>query len=176
MIHFHAHDGRGAASRQMLLLSLLLVVLASCDWRGPQTLPEQVLGEWKTDDARYQGRFLKIEADRITFGLGGVAPDELEHIDRIRVASANNPADYIIKLKRNNGAPDSVALRFTPENGGELRLKNQPKVVWFRKRDPEQRQPAQTLLPAALPLDLLFGEHKIIYKIDCIHPKACHSY
>jgi len=160
----------------MLLVSLLLLLLAGCDWRDPRTLPGQVLGEWKTDDARYQGRFLKVETDQITFGLGGAAPNELEHIESVHMEPANNPTDYLIRLKRLSGASDSVVLRFTPENGGEIRLKNQPKVVWSRKKDPMQAQPTEASLPAALPLDVLLGEHKTIYKIDCIRPKVCHSY
>jgi len=96
------HSVLGVAPRQMLFLSLLLI-LAGCDGRGPQTLPQQILGEWRTEDARYQGRFLKVEADQITFGLGGAAPDELEHIERVQMAPANNPIDYVIKLKKKRG-------------------------------------------------------------------------
>ncbi len=160
----------------MLLVSFVLLLLAGCNWRDPQTLPEQLLGEWKTDDARYQGRFLKVETDQITFGLGGAAPNELEHIERVHMEPANNPTDYLIKLKKLDGAPDSVVLRFSPENGGELRLKNQPHVVWSRNKNPIQAQPARALLPAALPLGVLLGEPKTIYTIECIRPKVCHSY
>src|SRR5579863_8795319 len=130
MNRFPSHHGFGRPSPRMLLVSLLLLLLAGCDWRDPRTLPGQVLGEWKTDDARYQGRFLKVETDQITFGLGGAAPNELEHIESVHMEPANNPTDYLIRLKRLSGASDSVVLRFTPENGGEIRLKNQPKVVW----------------------------------------------
>jgi len=175
MIQAQSQSGRGAVSRQMLFPSLLLLILTGCDWRGPQTLPEQVLGEWKTDDARYQGRFVKVEADQITFGLGGAAPDELEHIERVHMVPTDNRIDYAIKLKKPNGASDSIALLFTPERGGELRLKNQPKVVWSRRKDPVQPQPVKSPRPAALPFDVVLGEHKTIYKIDCIRPKVCHS-
>src|ERR1035441_4705329 len=64
------------ASRSTLLLAPLLLSLAGCDWGGTQTLPGQMVGEWRTDEPRYHGRFIKLEADRVTFGLGGLGPDK----------------------------------------------------------------------------------------------------
>ncbi len=107
---------------RVALLLLLLLLLSGCDWRGPQTLPGQMVGEWKTDEPRYRGRFIRIEADRITFGLGGLAPDKAEHVERVRMASTNDDAtDYTIRLREVDGAPDSIVLQFTSQNGGELR-------------------------------------------------------
>jgi hypothetical protein len=119
---------------------------------------------------------LKVETDQITFGLGGAAPDELEHIEEIRMSPADNPTDYVIQLKKQSGASDSIALRFTPENGGELRMKYQPKVVWARKKLSGQARQVGLPPPPTQPLDVLFGEHRTIYKVDCIRPKVCRSY
>jgi hypothetical protein len=89
---------------------------------------------------------------------------------------ADNPTDYVIRLRKVSGTTDSIALRFTPENGGELRIKNQPRVVWTRKKKAGQALPVKTPPPATLPLDVLFGEHRTIYGVDCIRPKVCRSY
>lgn len=175
MIRFQSHNGFGAASLPTLFVSLLLLMLAGCDWRVPKTLPGQIVGEWKTDDSRYQGRFLRLETDQITFGLGGAAPDELERIESVRMMPSDQPTAYVIQLRKVSGTTDSIALRFTPENGGELRIKSQPKVVWTRKADAGRALPVKSP-PATLPLDVLLGQHRTIYKIDCIRPKVCRSY
>src|ERR1017187_5131159 len=141
MIGFPSQNEPVWALRPTLLLFPLLLLLTGCDWRGPQTLPGQMVGEWRTDEPRYHGRFIKLETDRITFGLGGGAPDKTEHVERVRMAPSDNPRDYTIRLKEGDGTPDSIVLQFTAQNGGELRLKSQPKIIWKRKREPARSQP-----------------------------------
>jgi hypothetical protein len=157
------------ASRSTLLLAPLLLSLAGCDWGGTQTLPGQMVGEWRTDEPRYHGRFIKLEADRVTFGLGGLGPDKAEHIERIKMTPRDNPTD-----------------QFTPQNGGELRLKSQPTIVWKRKNEPARTPPRQTPQPETPqqktpqcetpPPDHVYGEHMTVYKIDCLKPDVCRSY
>lgn len=176
MIGFPSHRELGGPSRQTLLLLLLLLLLAGCDWRRPQTLPGQVVGEWRTDEPRYKGRFIRLETDQITFGLGGVAPDKSEHIERVRMAPTGKSTDYVIGMRAEDGTPDSIALQFTPENGGELRMKNQLKVVWRRKNQSTKTLPGETPQHKTVPPDGTYVEHRTIYKIDCIRPKVCRSY
>jgi hypothetical protein len=174
-------------ARPTLVLLPLLLLLSACDWRGPQTLPGQMVGEWRTDEPRYHGRFVRLESDRITFGLGGLAPDSVEHVERVSASPSDNPTDYTIRLKAGDGTPDSIALQFTLLNGGELRLKSQPKIVWKRKSEPARMPPTETPQPGAsrhespsreplLPPARTYGEHMTIYKIDCVKPKSCRSY
>jgi hypothetical protein len=186
MIGFPSQNEPAWVSRPTLLLLSLLLLLAGCDWRGPQTLPGQMVGEWRTDEPRYHGRFMKLETDQITFGLGGVAPDKSEHIERVKMAPSDNPTDYTIRLKAGDGTPDSIVLQFTPQNGGELRLKNLPEVVWKRKSEPARTLPKKTPQHETSqhetpqretpPPDGIYGEHGTIYKIDCLRPKVCRTY
>lgn len=176
MIGFPLQNDRAWTLRTAPLLLPLLLWLGGCDWRGPRTLPGQMVGEWKTDEPRYHGRFLKLETDRITFGLGGAAPDQYEEIETVRMVPKENPTDYLVKLKAENGTSDSIVLQFTSANGGELRLKNQPKVVWKRKSDPARVLPREIPQPETRPLDGIYVEHRTIYKIDCLRPKVCRSY
>jgi hypothetical protein len=184
----------------------LLLLLAGCHWRGPQTLPFQMVGEWRTAEPRYHGRFLRLETNRITFGLGGVAPDKTEHVERVNMAPSDNSTDYTIRLKAGDGTDDSIVLQFTPQNGGELCLKSQPKVIWKRKSESARTQPSatpqhetpphetprpetprpetprpetprpETPRPETPPPNRTYGEHMTIYKIDCIRPKVCRSF
>jgi hypothetical protein len=175
MIRRASHGELGAAARRTLLLTLILL-LAGCDGRELKALPGEMVGEWKTDESRYHGRLMRLETDRITFGLGGIGPDKTELIEKISIANPDNPTDYAIRLKSEDGTPDAIVLQFTADNGGELRLKNQPKVVWKRKNEPSRTPPSEALKPEALPRESTQTDHKTIYKIDCLRTKLCRSY
>jgi hypothetical protein len=176
MIWFPSQNEPVSASRRALLLLPLLLWLAGCNGQGLQALPSQMIGEWRTDEPRYHGRFMRLETDRVTFGLGTGAPDQAEHVERVKLAPRDNPMDYTIRLTAGDGTPDSIVLQFTPQNGGELRLKNQPKIVWRRKSEPARALPKGTPQQETPSPDQPYREHKTIYKIDCVRPKVCRSY
>jgi hypothetical protein len=176
MIRLPSHHEASRRSREAGLLLWLLFLLTGCSWRQPPTLPAQIVGEWRTQESRYQGRFIRLDNGQITFGLGGLAPDNTERIEKVRMTPRENPTDYVLTLRAADGTPDSIALHFSPENGGELRIKSQFTLVW---RHPPKGGPGKTLpsrAQAAAPLDGSRVEHKTIYKIDCLLPEHCHSY
>lgn len=188
MIRLAAHNERRRAWRSTLLLLLpLLLWLAGCD-QGTLTLPRQMAGTWRTNEAKYQGRFMKLDGDRITFGMGGTAPDKTELVERVSMTPRDHPTDYTVKLKMADGTPDAIVLQFSEQSGGELRLKSQPKIVWSRTIQPVKKQVAEAPAPApeSAPLPMpkvetitrerIYGEHMTIYKIDCLKPNVCKSY
>ena len=194
MIRLAAHNERCKARRSTLLLLLpLLLWFVGCD-QGTPTLPRQMAGTWRTNEAKYDGRFMKLDGDRITFGMGGTAPDKVELVERVNMTPRDNPTDYTVKLKMADGSPDSIILQYSEQFGGELRLKSQPKIVWSRTIQPVKKQVADAPAPApaatpgpasgSLPLpkhetitrEQIYGEHMTIYRIDCIKPNVCKSY
>jgi hypothetical protein len=116
----------------LICLTMLLLMLAGCSEPPATILPAQVLGEWQTDDARYRGRGMKLDSNRVIFGLGGVAADKAELVESVKMTPKDNPTDLLIQLRTADGTPDSLALQYTAANGGELRIKSQAKIVWRR--------------------------------------------
>ncbi len=178
--------------RATLFLLLPLVLLAACDTRKASQLPPQVLGFYTTDEARFQGHYLQIEAGQLTFGSGTVALDKPERVREVRFSPRNNPTDFRINLFASDGSDDFIALQFSPGNG-ELRIKSQPKTIWRRRPintgDAPIKQSTKntTNTPIAVPPELFplpeslhpncpAGRKPEIYKIDCVHPEICCSY
>ncbi len=151
MIRLRAHNERRRAWRSTLVVLLpMLLWLAGCD-QGTPTLPRQLAGTWRTNEAKYDGRFMKLDGDRITFGMGGTAPDRIESVERVSMTPRDHPTDYTVKLKMPDGKPDSIILQFSEQFGGELRLKSQPKIVWSRTIQPVKKQVAEAPTPAPAP-------------------------
>ena len=192
MIRRAAHTERRHAWQLTLLLLLpLLLWLAGCNQAAQTatTLPRQMAGTWRTDEPKYDGRYMKLDGDRITFGLGGTAADRVELVEQVSMTPLDNPTDFAVKLKMPDGTADSVNLQYSEKFGGELRLKSQPKIVWSRKSLPAKKQqvaetPAPQPAPAALGTpkhetitrERMYGEHMTIYKIDCLKPNTCKSF
>ncbi len=196
MIRLAAKNHRRKVWRSSFLLSLpLLLSLAGCDQSVP-TLPRQVTGTWRTNEPKYDGRFMKLDGDKITFGMGGTGPDRTELVERVKMTPPDHPTDYEVKLKMADGSPDLITLQYVDQFGGELRLKSQPKILWSRTIMPGKKQVADTPAPAAAPKsapapgsaplpmpkvqtitrEQIYGEHMTIYRIDCIKPNVCKSY
>jgi predicted Rdx family selenoprotein len=133
-------------------------------------------------------RTAQLEGSRITFVIGGGVPDNTELIENVRSTSGDNPNDYTVRLRARDDSTESIVLQFSPQNGGELRLNSQSKVVWKRNMagtTPGARTPGGTQVETSrknVPqqdgpaVDRIYGEHVTIYKIDCVRVKNCHSY
>jgi hypothetical protein len=178
MKHIHLADRRaiGFVKLPETLFFLGLLLLVGCQEPPLHTLPEQLFGEWHTDEARYNGRSMKFEGERVTFGLGGVASDRREGIEAVRVTTTPDGAEYRIALRTDDGSADSLQLKFTGKNGGELRLASQPNVVWTHGKFPIRPPARPAPLQPANEYTYVGSDHKTIYKIDCLRPNTCRSY
>ena len=169
-------------SASFSLLMLLASCLAGCAGQPLTALPPQLLGEWRTGEGRYQGRFMRVETDRITFGMGGAGPDKLERIQDVRAFKADSGQEFRINLLAADGSPDPLVLDFSQANGGELHLKSQPQIIWTTgKPSPHAAAPAVAPSTSAPTQNhsltpLTGNDHKTIYRIDCLKPNACKSY
>jgi hypothetical protein len=120
--------------------------------------------------------------------LGAGFRTTLNFIENVRSTSGDNPNDYTVRLRARDDSTESIVLRFSSQNGGELRLNSQSKVVWERNMagtTPGARTPGGTQVETSrknVPqqegraVDRIYGEHVTIYKIDCVRVKNCHSY
>lgn len=174
---------RHPADSLSMLVIPLLIGLAACTSQRLSTLPAQLSGEWRTADARYQGRSMNVATDHITFGMGGIAPDRLERVEGVQLVNSDKAQEYRITLRTSESSPDTLILEFTQDNGGELHIKSQPGIVWRRNLKAVSaptvvgpQTPEAQPEPVILSSPLLMHEHKIIYKVDCVRPKICKSY
>jgi hypothetical protein len=122
---------------RLLPLALLILPAAAC--KRSQAVPQELVGNWATQDAKYQGKMLSIDQEFIVVIQDENTPPKVERIDRMTSTNEAGVTTYVFEASDDTGAHDKVTLMYRPFNGGELRLSHPNSVVWQRAA-PDQTQ------------------------------------
>jgi hypothetical protein len=119
--------------RFVRLLPLLLLMLPAGACNQSQAIPRELVGNWVTQDAKYQGKTLVIDAE----GFVVLIVDEdtmpkAEHIDSMTSKSEAGVTTYVFEASDQAGVRDKITVMYRAANGGELRLAHPSQVVWHR--------------------------------------------
>lgn len=115
-------------------LVCLLLVLSAC--KGIQSPPELV-GVWKTEDARYVGKFLQFDEKFVVTGFGEEQFPKVQKITKMKVEVLGVLKNYDFDLRDEQGNTDHIRLQYIPSNGGEVQLSNPRNVVWHKFKPEE---------------------------------------
>jgi hypothetical protein len=125
--------------RLFRLLPLFLVILSAAGCRHfQQGVPQELLGNWVTDDENYQGKSFEIDQEFIVLFLGEDHQPKAERIDRVSSTSEAGLITYVFETSDKAGVRDIVKVLYRPALAGELRLSNPSQVVWKRAEPPAQ--------------------------------------
>lgn len=125
---------------RLLLPSLLIVLAAGC--KHDQAVPQELVGNWVTQDARYKGKSLTIDQQGfIVLIVDEDSQPKAEHIDSMTVTKAAGLTTYVFETSDQADVPGKMTITYRPVNG-ELRLAHPSSVVWQRQA-PAEEQPAQ---------------------------------
>jgi hypothetical protein len=105
----------------------VILLLSACTG----SVPDEIIGTWKTDHPQYANCILQIEKDFITFGdpEGNMNKSSVTGVSRTKEGPMMIVTiDYVDEDK----APFSLDLLFSGENRGSLSLKNQQDITWKR--------------------------------------------
>ena len=98
-----------------------------------QAVPRELVGNWVTQDARYQGKTLVIDAEGfIVLIVDEDTMPKAEHIDSMTSKSEAGVTTYVFVASDQAGVQNKYTLMYRPLNGGELRLAHPNQVVWHR--------------------------------------------
>jgi hypothetical protein len=116
---------------RLLTLALLIMPAAAC--KHSPAIPQELVGTWVTQDARYQGKSLMIDPE----GFVVLVVDEdtaprAEHVDRLTSTREAGVATYVFEASDQAGLHNKITVMYRDVNGGELRLAHPNQVVWQR--------------------------------------------
>jgi hypothetical protein len=114
----------------VLALSTLLI---ACGTKKHPTLPEELVGVWKTSAPKYADRYFELQRNTIIFGTGeGTTSTHL--IDSVEEARKGDQILYTISYTE-DGKRYEWSFYYDPAHSKSIRLKNQAPMVWTKKGD-----------------------------------------
>ena len=101
-------------------------------------LPADVVGSWTTKDSRYQDRELELSRAFVILITGRHDPASVQMIDRVDATTQGQDTLFTIySTDYSQGTHFEMKIQYRPDNGGEIRFKNQ-QVVWTRRVEPKK--------------------------------------
>ena len=98
------------------------------------TVPEELLGVWVTKDPNYSDRPFEIKKNTVVFEQGlGYLDFDVYPIAGVKKTESEGQTLYIIYYTIASGKKFEFSFYFSTANGGEIRFKNQPEMVWTKK-------------------------------------------
>ncbi len=124
------------STRIFVAVTLLATVIGcqpqSQSQAANSTVPEKLLGVWKTAHSKYADRFIEIKKDFVIFGQGG------EKIELHALADSHETWEgksilYSISHLNHEGQRYTFAFYYDPTDGGTIRFKNQKQIIWTKE-------------------------------------------
>lgn len=117
--------------RVLVLLGLVIVVIGCQGERFP-AVPDELVGIWKTSDAKYSDRFFELKKDVVVFGTGEttVSVHRIASVKRVRTG---NQSLYTISYLNESPDKSEWSFYYDAANGPTIQLKNQMHINWTKQ-------------------------------------------
>jgi len=117
--------------KTVILVLLLLCTTAACTAgaREEVPLPAGLIGRWATDAPQYADRYFDLSADTLVIGTGP-ATSETYDVTRVWREVNDDGVLYTVEYSDDAGEEYDIGFYFDTAAGSELRMRNQPNVVW----------------------------------------------
>ena len=122
-------------ARTFLILMLTCAVLFGVQCQERFTVPQELIGVWQTKDPNYFDRPFEIKRNTVIFEQGlGYLDFDVYPIAGVKKTESEGKTLYIIYYTISSGKKFEFSFYYSAANGGEIRFKNQPEMVWSKKK------------------------------------------
>ncbi len=120
---------------RVLIAFAILVALSGCQCGKNRSIPNDLVGVWKTSAPKYADRFFEIEKNTITFGTGE-GNFEIYAITNIEVEKVREEKSTLYTICYENEEEQKYKFAFYhySEKKGMIRLKHQNQIVWTKEK------------------------------------------
>ena len=120
-------------SKGILIALLMLPVLFGCGPEKTKTIPEELLGTWKTSELKYADTFIELARDTIIFGLAE-GPPKVHPVLAVEKSRENGNLLYTIWYQDEERERYKFSFYYDPAGEGTLQWKNQPGIAWTKQQ------------------------------------------
>lgn len=125
----------GAVVGVLLLAATTAVVL----FVYRTTIPEDLVGTYRTDDPRYSSRRFELLEDQVVFQIGDSA-SAVERYPVVHVRRGRSSRGRLYRVRYSGEENATFEFAFTwRQQSNEIRLENQPEFAWRRAGPPSPR-------------------------------------
>lgn len=118
-------------SRKILAAIVAVVCFCGCRAGKSKTVPDELVGVWKTSARQYADRSFELRKDTILFGTGGsgVSVNPIVKVEQVR-EEKENMVLYVIHYTGEGTSDYVLSFYYDAANGGTIRFKNQMQIEW----------------------------------------------
>ena len=116
--------------RKIPVAVALALVLAGCGPESSKTVPEDLIGVWKTSAPKYADTFIELTRTTITFGAG-VKGTHLRSVGKVTKEHNEGGTLYTVFYTDPDGQEYTFAFYYDLGDGA-LRWKNQRTIAWTK--------------------------------------------
>jgi hypothetical protein len=126
-------DGTKSIFLNWLCAVAALLVITGCESSTPASVPPELLGTWRSTDARYEGLFFRIDPSSFSFSTleGNVENYSIVKYEKLHAQQRSSDYTHVLHGSR-DGQELQVRLLYESLGGGRFRFKNQDKTFWTR--------------------------------------------
>ena len=122
-------------TRTFLVLLVTSAVVFGVQGQERLTVPEELIGVWVTKYPNYVDTPFEIKKDTLIFELGlGYLDFDVYPIAGVKKTESEGQTLYIIYYTLPSGKIFEFSFYYSGTNGGQIRFKNQPDMVWTKKK------------------------------------------
>ena len=119
----------------ILILLVTLAMTFGVQCQRMFAVPEELIGVWVTKDPNYLDRPFEIKKNTLIFEQGlGYLDFDVYPILGVKKTESEGQTLYTIYYTIPSGKKFEFSFYYSPANGGEIRFKNQPKMLWTKKK------------------------------------------
>jgi hypothetical protein len=120
--------------RWIFIAAVVLALCPGCRSREEVVVPPELIGTWKTDDAKYENRYFKFAPGTLSLGMGEES-SETYPIRSVKKSQDERGTLYAVGyMNYAQKFEDVLVFYYDPSEGGTIRFKNQPKTAWAKEK------------------------------------------
>ncbi len=117
-------------TKGILIAFAVCATFLGCSFHSVVSMPEDLIGVWKTAEKKYADRYFELRAERVIFSTGGWGVTA-HPIDRIEEYSEDGKILYIVYYPNEEG--DEYQFSFYYDSAQSvIRFKNQEQFEWVK--------------------------------------------